>query len=158
MKILLVPIAALTILTLCGVSPLLAQANNDLDMQAAVESIGARTRAEITQIGNRGANVGRALRLQADGDQALRRGELALAAEDYGRAREALNVLDRERLLAVAERSRAALDLRRAERDGDDIAWAAAKISDGNRALATGNYVTADMDYAAARADLLGGD
>jgi len=37
-----------------------------------------------------------------------------MAAEDYGRAREALNVLDHERSLAVEERSRAALDLQRA--------------------------------------------
>jgi hypothetical protein len=63
--------------------------------------------------------------LQAEGDQALRRGELALAAEDYGRGREALSVIDRERSLAVEERSRAALDLQRAQREGDDIVWAA---------------------------------
>jgi hypothetical protein len=100
--------------------------------------------------------VGRALSLQAQGDQALRRGELALAAEDYGRAREALSVLDRERVLALEERSRAASDLRRAERDGDDITWAAAKLSEGNRAFDTANYVTADIDYAEARANLIG--
>jgi hypothetical protein len=93
--------------------------------------------------------------LQAEGDQALRHGKLALAAEDYGRAREALSVLDRERSLAVEERSRAALDLQRALREGNDIAWAAGKLSDGNRAFASGN-ITADLDYAEARADLIG--
>jgi hypothetical protein len=153
-KITFVPIVALMSVILCGGSSAFAQA--DVDFRAAVQSIGARTRSEITRLSDKGANVGRALSLQAEGDQALRRGELALAAEDYGRAREALNVLDRERLLAVEERSRAALDLRRAERAGDDIAWAAAKVSEGNRAFATGNYVSADVDYAEARADLTG--
>jgi hypothetical protein len=155
MKTLFVPIAAVTLLTVCGASAL-AQSNGDLDLRAAVQSIGARTRAEITRVGDRGANVDRALSLQAEGDQALRRDELALAAEDYGRAREALSVLDRERSLAVEERSRAAVDLQHAQRDGDDKAWAATKLSDGNHAFSTGNYVTADIDYAEARADLIG--
>ena len=141
---------------LCGVSSIaLVQANGDSDLRAAVQSIGAHTRAEITRVADHGANVGRALSLQAEGDQALRRGELALAAEDYGRGREALSVLDRKRSLAVEERSRAALDLQRAQREGDDIAWAAGKLSDGNRAFASGN-ITADLDYAEARADLIG--
>jgi len=157
MKILFVLIVAMTFLTLDGVSSMaLAHSSDDLNPQAAVQSIGSSTRAEIARVGNHGANVGRALSLQAEGDQALRRGELALAAEDYGRAREALSVLDRERSLAVAERKRTASDLQRAQRDGDDIAWAAAKVSDGNRAFATGNYVTAEIDYAEARTDLTG--
>jgi hypothetical protein len=157
MKTWFVPIAALTVLTLCGaLSMAVAQANGDPQLRAAVQSIGSRTRAEITRISDHGANVGRALSLQAEGDQALRRGDLAVAAEDYGRAREAVSVLDRERALAAEERSRAAFDLQRAQREGDDIAWAAAKLSDGNRAYASGNYVTADIDYAEARADLIG--
>src|SRR5437870_706269 len=154
LKNLFVPIAALMFLIPCTGFSAFGQA--DTDFQAAVQSIGARTRSEIARVGDKGANVGRALTLQAEGDQALRRGELALAAEDYGRAREALNVLDRERLLAIDERSRAALDLRRAERSGDDIAWAATKVSEGNRAFTAGNYVSADIDYAEARADLTG--
>jgi hypothetical protein len=81
---------------------------------------------------------------------------VALAAQDYGRAREALSVLDREWSLALGERSRANIDLQRAERGGEDISWAAAKVSDGNRAFDSGNYVTAGMDYAEARADLIG--
>ncbi|HJU11074.1 MAG TPA: hypothetical protein VJ728_09360 [Candidatus Binataceae bacterium] len=157
MKILLVPIVALAFFTLYAVSPALAQTNTNPDFRASVQSIGAQTRAEISKAGDQGANVDRPLRLQADGDQALRRGELAIAAEDYGRAREAVSVLDRERSLAIAERSRASLDLDRAQREGDDIAWAAARVSDGNHAFNTGNYVTADMDYAEARADLIGG-
>jgi len=48
------------------------------------------------------------------------------------------------------------LDLQRAQREGDDIAWAAGKLSDGNRAFANGNYITADLDDAEARADLIG--
>jgi hypothetical protein len=155
MKTMFVAIVAFTGLILFGVQSASAQ-TPDADFQASVQSIGARTRSEITSVGDRGANVGRALSLQAEGDQALRRGELALAAEDYGRAREAVSVLDRERSLAITERSRAALDLREAGREGDDIAWAAAKLSDGNRAFDTGNYVTADIDYAEARADLIG--
>lgn len=158
MKTLFVLIVAVTFLTLGGVSSMaLAHSSDDLNLQAAVQSIGSSTRAEITRVGGHGANVGGALSLQAEGDQALRRGELALAAEDYGRAREAVSVLDRERSLAVAERTRASRDLQRAQRDGDDIAWAAAKMSDGNRAFATGNYITSDIDYAEARADLIGG-
>jgi hypothetical protein len=65
-------------------------------------------------------------------------------------------VLDRERSLALGERSRANIDLQRAESGGEDISWAAAKVSDGNRAFDSGNYVTAGMDYAEARADLIG--
>jgi hypothetical protein len=143
-------------LILCGGLSASAQGDDDLDLRATVQSIGARSRAEITRVGDRGANVGRALSLQAEGDEALRRGEVALAAEDYGRAREALSVLDRERSLALGERSRANIDLQRAERGGEDISWAAAKVSDGNRAFDSGNYVTAGMDYAEARADLIG--
>jgi hypothetical protein len=74
------------------------------------------------------------LSLQAEGDQALGRGES----------------------LAAKERSGAVSDLRRAQREGDDIAWAATKLSDGNRTFATGNYITADIDYAEGRADLIG--
>jgi hypothetical protein len=143
-------------LILCGGLSASAQGDDDLDLRATVQSIGARNRAEITRVGDRGANVGRALSLQAEGDEALRRGEVALAAQDYGRAREALSVLDRERSLALGERSRANIDLQRAERGGEDISWAAAKVSDGNRAFDSGNYVTAGMDYAEARADLIG--
>jgi hypothetical protein len=159
MKFAILPIIAAVVLTLGGAFSIAsAQSYDDQapGFRAAVQAIGSRTRAEITRVGDRGANVDRALRLQAEGDQALRQGELAVAAEDYGRAREALSVLDRERALAVQGRSEANLDLERAQRDGDDIAWAAQKMSNGNRALATGNYVTADIDYAEARADLIG--
>jgi hypothetical protein len=71
-------------LILCGGLSASAQGDDDLDLRATVQSIGARSRAEITRVGDRGANVGRALSLQAEGDEALRRGEVALAAEDYG--------------------------------------------------------------------------
>jgi hypothetical protein len=73
-------------------------------------------------------------------------------------ARAAISISNRERSLSLAldERSRASLDLQRAERGGEDISWAAAKVSDGNRAFDSGNYVTAGLDYAVARADLIG--
>jgi hypothetical protein len=137
-------------------SMLWAQTDCTEDLRTDVQSIGARTRAEITRVSDRGANVDRALRFQADGDQALRRGELALAAQDYGRAQETASVLDRERVQALDARSRANLDLERAQRTGDDIAWAAAKMSNGNRALSDGDYVEAQLDFAEARADLVG--
>lgn len=156
MKDYLLPFFLTVFLILCGGLSVLAQDNSDLDLRPTVQSIGARTRAEITRVGDRGANVGRALSLQAAGDEALRRGELALAAEDYGRAREAISVLDRERSVALDERSRANIDLQRAERAGEDISWAADKLSAGNRAFDSGNYVTAGMDFAEARADLIG--
>jgi tetratricopeptide (TPR) repeat protein len=158
MKNLAQPLAAFAVVVLCVIASAgLAEPASDEDPSAAVQAIGARARAEITRVGNHGVNVDRALSWQAQGDQALRRGQLALAAEDYGRARESVSVLDRQRQLALTERSRAATDLERAQRHGDDIAWAAAKLSDGNRAFASGNYVTADIDYAEARTDL-GGD
>lgn len=156
MKDYLLPFFLTVFLILCGGLSVLAQDNSDLDLRPTVQSIGARTRAEITRVGDRGANVGRALSLQAAGDEALRRGELALAAEDHGRAREAISVLDRERSVALDERSRANIDLQRAERAGEDISWAADKLSAGNRAFDSGNYVTAGMDFAEARADLIG--
>jgi hypothetical protein len=158
MKTSVLSIAILAFVTLWFCSALaFAQANDNQDPRASVQAIGAQTRAEITRSGDQGANVGRALSLQAEGDEALRRGELAHAAEDYGRAREVLYVLDRERTLAIEERSRASLDLQRAQREGDDIAWAATKLSDGNRAFARGDYATAGIEFAEARADLIGG-
>jgi hypothetical protein len=71
-------------------------------------------------------------------------------------ARAAISIRNRERSFALGERSRANIDLQRAERGGEDISWAAAKVSDGNRAFDSGNYVTAGMDYAEAHADLIG--
>jgi hypothetical protein len=68
-----------------GTSYLSAQPPED-STEAAVQSLGSKTRAEITRAGKSGADTDRALRFQMEGDQALRRNELAHAAEEYGRA------------------------------------------------------------------------
>src|SRR5713226_4447437 len=56
----------------------------------ATQVLGARVRNDIAVSGARGADTSVALNYQARGDDALSRGELTMAAEQYGRAEEAL--------------------------------------------------------------------
>ncbi|MBV8774087.1 MAG: hypothetical protein JO166_17410 [Deltaproteobacteria bacterium] len=158
MKRFLSVVSAFTLLIAgSAVSSVRAQAPCGLDFSAAVQAIGANVRAEITRVGDRGANMNRALRFQAAGDEALRRGDLAMAAQDYGRAHEAASALDSQRVQALNERSLANIDLERAARNGGDTSWAAQKVSIGNQALNNGDYLRAALDFAEARADLVGG-
>jgi hypothetical protein len=138
-----------------GTSYLCAQATEDTT-EAAVQSLGSKTRAEITRAGKGGADTDRALRFQTEGDQALRRNELAHAAEEYGRAEETLNALNRERTDAVQARTRAARELMRAQRVGTVTARAQDEIEKGNLALDNGDYVEAQIHYDEARAFLAG--
>jgi hypothetical protein len=91
-----------------------------------------------------------------EGDQALRRNELAHAAEEYGRAEETLSALNRERTNAVQARTRAARELIRARRTGPVVARAQYEIEKGNLALDNGDYVEAQLHYDEARAFLAG--
>jgi hypothetical protein len=138
-----------------GTSYLCAQSTED-SVEAAVQSLGSNTRAEITRAGKSGADTGRALRFQTEGDQALRRNELAHAAEEYGRAEETLSALNRERSNAVQARTRAARELTRARRTGTVAARAQDEIEKGNLALDNGDYVEAQIHYDEARAFLAG--
>jgi hypothetical protein len=150
--------SAFTLLIAGGAVPSAwAQMGCGQNMRAAVQEIGANVRAEIARVGDRGANMSRALHFQAEGDEALRNGDLAMAAQDYGRANEAASVLSVQRINALNERSLANIDLQRAQRNGDDTAWAAQRFSIGNQALSDGDYLHAALDYAEARADLVGG-
>jgi hypothetical protein len=151
---------ALIVITLAlsaGTSYLCAQPIED-SSEAAVQSLGSKTRIEITRAGKSGADTDtdRALRFQTEGDQALRRHELVHAAEEYGRAEEALNALKRERANAVQAQTRAARELMRARRAGRVAARAEDEIEKGNRALDNGDYVEAQIHYDDARAFLAG--
>jgi hypothetical protein len=138
-----------------GTSYLSAQSMED-STEAAVQSLGSKTRSEIAQAGKGGADTDRALRFQTEGDKALRRNELAHAAEEYGRAEETLNALNRERTNAVQARTRAARELMRARRAGTITARAQDEIEKGNWALDNGDYVEAQLHYDEARAFLAG--
>src|SRR5438132_9011622 len=117
MKKLLSLTAVLTGFLISGVFPLWAQPSND-PIEATVQSLGSRTRAEIAKVSQRGADTDRALRFQEEGDQALRRGELTRAAEEYGRAEEVVDTLNREHAIAVDERASAERELTKAHRAG----------------------------------------
>ena len=130
-----------------------APGNSD---ENAAQAIGAETRAEITRLSGHGADVDRPLRLQAEGDQALRDGEPVRAAEDYGRAREAITVLERERVRATNARAETHRDLSRAQRAGNvDLAQAESFNQKGDNAFNNGDYNDAQVYYAIARADAM---
>lgn len=130
-----------------------APGNSD---ENAAQAIGSATRAEITRLSGHGADVDRPLRLQAEGDQALRNGDPVRAAEDYGRAREAISVLERERLRATDARAETHRDLSRAQRAGNvDMARAESFNQKADDAFNNGDYNDAQVYYAIARADAI---
>ncbi len=132
-----------------------AVSNNESSaVVAKAQSLGARARAEITRLGIHNADTARALKFQSDGDQALRDNDPVRAAEDYGRAEEAVSVLERERVSARDARAKTDDDLRRAKDQGIDVANAERYSTRGDQALETGNYHTAEVYYAEARAQL----
>jgi hypothetical protein len=127
-----------------------APGNSD---ENVAQEIGARTRAEISRLSARGADVDRALKLQAEGDQELRDGDPVLAAEFYGRAREAVSVLEGERLRAADARAETHRDLEQAQRSGNvDLARAENFNQKGDDAFNRGDYTDAQVYYAIARA------
>jgi hypothetical protein len=134
-----------------------SSAGSNHESSALVEkaqSLGARARAEITRLGIHNTDTARALKFQSDGDQALRDNDPVRASEDYGRAEEAVSVLDRERINARDARTKTDDELRRAQREGGNIADAENYSTRGDQALETGNYHTAEVYYAEARAQL----
>jgi hypothetical protein len=124
------------------------------DFGTGVQSLGSRTRAMITSVSGHGADVDRPLRYQAQGDQALRRGDLIRAAEDYGRAEEAISVLDTQRVQARNARARTLREIEHARRHGTDIAQAEIEYQRGDQAMDNGDFVNAELHYAQARASL----
>lgn len=116
-----------------------------------MQSLGSKTRAEIAKVSQRGADSDRALRFQDEGDQALRRGELARAAEEYGRVEEVVGTLNREHATAIDERARAEHELARAHRAGLPAARAEDEFEEGNKALNDGDYADAQIHYHQAR-------
>ena len=154
-KFLLASAALAFMMTAAGVHGAAAQsaAASD-DGENAAQALGSRTRAEITRLSAHGADADRALRLQAEGDQALRRGDTVRAAEDYGRAEEAISVLDRERLHATNVRAQTHRELERTQRAGGvNMAQAESFNQKGDDAFDNGDYTDAEVYYAIARAD-----
>lgn len=127
-----------------------AQPSSD-PVEAAIQSLGSRTRAAIAKVSQHGADSDRALRFQDEGDQALRRGELTRAAEEYGRAEEVVDTLNREHTAAVNERARAEDELARAHRACLPAARAEDELEEGNKALSDGDYANAQIHYHEAR-------
>jgi hypothetical protein len=140
------PSDLLTVLLVCSVSPLCAQTSSD-PVEAAVQSLGSKTRAAIAKVSQRGADSDRALRFQDEGDQALRRGELTRAAEEYSRAEAIVDTLNREHTTAMNERARAEDELARAHRVGLPAARAEDELEEGNKALSDGDYANAQIHY-----------
>jgi len=153
MKKLLTSILALFVALLVFDFPIRAQTASD-NFESAVQSLGSRTRSEIAKASEHGDDSDHALRLQEAGDRALRHGELARAAEEYGRAEEAIDSLDREQTAAVEERTRAERELAKARRSGVATARAEDELKEGNRYLDNGDYVDAQMHYHEARVNL----
>jgi hypothetical protein len=120
----------------------------------AAQSIAARTRTEISRLGVHNIDTDRALRMQSEGDRALRNNEPVRAAEYYGRAEEAAHVLDRESTTARDARDSTDRAISRAQRGGENVAQAESYKVRGDQALESGNYHTAEVYYAEARADL----
>ena len=146
-------VTALSIFLTAGSLSLRAQVASD-SVESAVQVLGSKTRAEIAKVSQRGVDSDRALRFQEEGDQALRRGELTRAAEEYGRAEEVVDTLNREHAIAVDERASAERELTRAHRAGIPTARAEDELKEGNKALNDGAYIDAKIHYHEARATL----
>jgi hypothetical protein len=153
MKKLLTSILAFFVTFLVFDFPGQAQTAGD-SIESTVQSLGSRTRAEIAKASERGADSDHALKFQEAGDQALRHGELTRAAEEYGRAAEAIETVDREQATAVQERTRAERELVKAHRSGLATARAEDELKEGNRYLENGEYVDAQMHFHEARVNL----
>jgi hypothetical protein len=119
-----------------------------------VQALGTKSRAGIDQLGIHSVDINRALTLQTAGDRALRDGNVVVAAEDYGRVQEAVSVLKRERVHAEAARNKTLDDVHRAEQNGVNVSQAKEYGGRGDQALNTGNFHTAEVYYAQARAEL----
>jgi hypothetical protein len=124
------------------------------DSERAVQSLGSRTRAMITRVSAQGGDADVPLRYQSEGDGALRHGDLIRAAEEYGRAEQAVSTLETQRVHAQNARALAQKEISRARRDGSDIAQAEMNYQRGDQSLDDGDFVNAELYYARARASL----
>ena len=148
---LVVPIFFVT----AGISYCNAQSYAAFNPDSAAQSLGSRSLAAISRANRYGIDTSRAMRYQAEGDEALHRGNVVRAAEDYGRAEEAIRVLQTERQQAVQERRIDQRELDRARRLGTyNLAPAEIDFQHGLEALQDGDYITAQMYFAEARASL----
>ncbi len=138
-----------------GISYCNAQSYASFDPDSAAQSLGSRSLAAISRANRYGVDTSRAMRYQAEGDEALHRGNVVRAAEDYGRAEEAIRVLETERKQALEERRTAQRDIDRARRNGTyNLGAAELDFQHGDEALQDGDYITAQMYFAEARASL----
>jgi hypothetical protein len=121
---------------------------------SAAQTLGMHTRAEIAHLGFHSPDIDRALRLQSEGDQALRRGDPVRAAREYGRAEEAVSVLERERRQANSARMLTHRQLERGQREGTNMLEAERFNQKGDYAFDNGDYTSSQAYYAMARAAL----
>lgn len=124
------------------------------DTYVAAQKLGAQTRAQIARLSVHNADVTRMLKLQSDGDSALRDGNSILAAERYGQVEEGVIVLNRERLQAAHARSAVRQQIEQAHRIGTTVATANTYEIRGDQAFDNGDYTEAQANYAMARADI----
>jgi hypothetical protein len=120
-----------------------------------LHSLASRSLAMISNASRRGVDTSEAMRFQTEGDAAMHRGDLVRAAEDYGRAEEAVRVSEIERSQALDARRIAGRALNRARVNGTyNLGPAEIDFQHGNEALSTGDFITAQLYYAEARASL----
>ncbi len=120
-----------------------------------IHSLASRSLAAISRASRYGIDTAEAMHFQSEGDEALHRGDFVRAAEEYGRAEEAIRVLEIERSQALDARRVADHALDRARVNGTyNIGPAEIDFQHGNEALTTADYVTAQLYYAEARASL----
>jgi hypothetical protein len=120
-----------------------------------IHSLASRSLAMISHASRYGIDTARAMHYQTEGDEALHRGDFVRAAEECGRAEEAVRILEVERSQALDARRIAGRDLNRARVNGTyNVGPAEIDFQHGNEALSTGDYVTAQLYYAEARASL----
>lgn len=131
-----------------------AEESASADSETAVQSLGSKTRALITRASDHGGDVDVPLRYQSEGDGALRHGDLIRAAEEYGRAEQAVTALETQRVHAQKARTLAQKEMSRARHDGTDIAQAQMNYQKGDQSLDNGDFVNAELSYARARASL----
>lgn len=124
------------------------------DAYVAAQKLGAQTRAQIARLSIHNADDTRMLKLQTEGDSALREGNSILAAERYGQVEEGVIVLNRQRLQAANARSAVRQQIKHAQRLGTGVATANTYEIRGDQAFDNGDYSEAETNYAMARADI----
>ncbi len=107
-----------------------AQSTTEDSPERAVQSLGSRTRAEITRVGRyRGCRARTALSIRRRSSLAARRADES--RRRYGRAEETVSVLQRERSSAMEARPRALKEIERARGAGVATARAENDLEQG---------------------------